>query len=134
MNVMAGAVQSKEKIMEIEYIPIMPPKFQGDLAEYDRRIKEYRMYQEGLIELESHPRRSKSKLKAFKKGKACHCGATTNLDVHHKDGNPRNNEQSNLEVLCSEHHADRHPRLPRRLFMTNTFSPGRPKVFRVRLT
>jgi transposase len=36
------------------------------------------------------------------------CGATTELLVHHKDGNHQNNEILNLEVLCSPCHSRFH--------------------------
>ena len=36
------------------------------------------------------------------------CGSTKNLDVHHKDGNWKNNEMSNLETLCHSCHMKLH--------------------------
>ena len=36
------------------------------------------------------------------------CGNTKNLDVHHKDRNWKNNEQSNLETLCHSCHMKLH--------------------------
>ncbi len=39
--------------------------------------------------------------------KACKvCGISEKLEVHHKDGNKRNNEFSNLERLCLTHHRE----------------------------
>lgn len=35
-----------------------------------------------------------------KKSKCQQCGSTKNLMVHHKDGNRKNNNPSNLETLC----------------------------------
>jgi 5-methylcytosine-specific restriction endonuclease McrA len=35
-----------------------------------------------------------------KKGKCQSCGSTKNLMVHHKDGNRKNNDASNLKTLC----------------------------------
>lgn len=32
--------------------------------------------------------------------KCTQCGSTFHLMVHHKDGNPLNNSEENLEVLC----------------------------------
>lgn len=35
------------------------------------------------------------------KAKKCsQCGGTKNLMVHHKDGNRKNNDKSNLQTLC----------------------------------
>ena len=43
------------------------------------------------------------------KGKCekCHIPFTRNLKahIHHKDGNPKNNKESNLEVLCPNCHS-----------------------------
>lgn len=36
------------------------------------------------------------------------CGATEILNVHHIDGNPKNNDQSNLMTLCASCHATFH--------------------------
>jgi 5-methylcytosine-specific restriction endonuclease McrA len=36
------------------------------------------------------------------------CGTEQLLHVHHIDGNPRNNDESNLILLCEEHHAQAH--------------------------
>jgi len=36
------------------------------------------------------------------------CGAIHHLEVHHIDGNPKNNEDSNLALLCNACHAKRH--------------------------
>ena len=35
-----------------------------------------------------------------KKSKCQSCGSTKNLMVHHKDGNRKNNDASNLKTLC----------------------------------
>ena len=44
--------------------------------------------------------------KAFRaKGRKCSiCGATSNLRIHHKDGNRRNNSLGNLKVICESCH------------------------------
>ena len=36
------------------------------------------------------------------------CKSTENLDVHHKDGNWKNNDQNNLETLCHSCHMKLH--------------------------
>ena len=36
------------------------------------------------------------------------CGSEKNVDVHHKDGNPQNNELSNLQRLCRSCHMKAH--------------------------
>ena len=36
------------------------------------------------------------------------CPNTANLDVHHRDGDPLNNDPSNLEVLCRSCHIRHH--------------------------
>jgi len=51
--------------------------------------------------------------KAFKRyGRKCMvCGKVTGqIDVHHKDGNRKNNELKNLMVLCPKHHREIHGR------------------------
>lgn len=47
-------------------------------------------------------------------GKKCfECDITESylLVVHHKDGNRDNNQLGNLEILCHNHHADKHKKL-----------------------
>ncbi|MBS4195317.1 HNH endonuclease [Lederbergia citri] len=48
--------------------------------------------------------------KAFKVyGEVCNrCEGTTNLEVHHKDRNRKNNDINNLEVLCKICHVNEH--------------------------
>jgi len=41
------------------------------------------------------------------------CGAPA-TDRHHKDGNPRNNAESNIEILCEPCHIRAHGKVPRR--------------------
>jgi len=36
------------------------------------------------------------------------CGSAENVDVHHKDGNPQNNDLSNLQRLCRSCHMKAH--------------------------
>jgi 5-methylcytosine-specific restriction endonuclease McrA len=51
-----------------------------------------------------------SKVKAEKNYTCEECGATRNLKtklritVHHRDGNPKNNERTNLQCLCNKCH------------------------------
>jgi 5-methylcytosine-specific restriction endonuclease McrA len=40
------------------------------------------------------------------------CGATLLLEVHHLDGNPRNNRAENLRVLCDGCHLEAHRQPP----------------------
>lgn len=40
----------------------------------------------------------------FLGGKCVQCGATENLNIHHKDANPENNNKENLELLCVHQH------------------------------
>lgn len=57
------------------------------------------------------PGRDKDKHKRIKAASSgCSCGITTPwlLVVHHKDGNNKNNQDDNLEVLCHNCHASRH--------------------------
>jgi len=39
------------------------------------------------------------------------CGSTTNIDIHHIDGNFRNNSTNNLVALCRSCHMKEHRRL-----------------------
>ena len=39
-------------------------------------------------------------------GKCQFCGKTSNLKIHHIDGNPSNNNIANLILLCGNHHDD----------------------------
>lgn len=36
------------------------------------------------------------------------CGATQNIETHHRDGNPFNNSRDNLMELCKQCHAELH--------------------------
>lgn len=45
-----------------------------------------------------------------KEGSCSSCGSRKNLMVHHKDGNRKNNEPSNLQTLCWSCHEKRHDR------------------------
>ena len=43
--------------------------------------------------------------KAIRRDRKCAvCGGVTRLEVHHKDGNPHNNEMWNLQTVCRPHH------------------------------
>ena len=44
----------------------------------------------------------------FRKDRCEKCGATTNLALHHKDGNPKNNAPSNRMTLCGSCHTRWH--------------------------
>lgn len=41
-------------------------------------------------------------------GKCVKCGTIEKLHIHHKDGNWKNNEPSNLQLLCKTHHRQNH--------------------------
>lgn len=41
------------------------------------------------------------------------CGSNRNVDVHHKDGNPQNNDLTNLQRLCRSCHIKAHKRQKR---------------------
>ena len=45
---------------------------------------------------------------SFRKDMCERCGATENLDLHHKDSNPANNKPSNLMTLCDSCHTKWH--------------------------
>lgn len=48
-------------------------------------------------------------------GRLCaFCGASSNLHRHHRDGNPLNNQESNIEIICARCHQHEH-HLGRRL-------------------
>lgn len=72
--------------------------------------------EETIVKLFSEMKRDKKRAyqeKAWAKyGKNCFiCGKTTGqIDVHHIDGNRKNNKLYNLVVLCASHHAILHKR------------------------
>lgn len=53
---------------------------------------------------------SEYRSKAINKyGEECaECGATENIDVHHRDGDRTNNDIENLIPLCEDCHSERH--------------------------
>lgn len=56
-------------------------------------------------------RRSAGMIEYLIKGKekVCEvCGSTTNIDVHHKDSNPNNNDENNLLLVCRRCHMKIH--------------------------
>lgn len=56
---------------------------------YHQKGKDNNNYKDGISTYTQH-----------KKSKCERCGSTKNLMVHHKDGNRKNNDPSNLETLC----------------------------------
>ena len=48
------------------------------------------------------------RLRRFRSSSCGRCGATANLAIHHKDGDWRNNDPSNLETLCGSCHTALH--------------------------
>lgn len=44
----------------------------------------------------------------FLENSCANCGSTENLDVHHKDGNYKNNDPGNLKTLCHPCHMKLH--------------------------
>ena len=59
---------------------------------------------------QSEPSRSaiQKRLRRFRGSSCGRCGATENLATHHKDGDWKNNDQSNLETLCGSCHTALH--------------------------
>ena len=59
---------------------------------------------------------SDAEKEAIKKRRGFVCDAdkqkhrSSNLEVHHKDRNPKHNEPENLRVLCIKHHDKLHSR------------------------
>jgi len=54
-------------------------------------------------------RKIKALFDGLKKGGACDiCGAKTSLEIHHKDGDWKNNNTENLSIRCRECHAKTH--------------------------
>jgi len=49
------------------------------------------------------------------KGKCEKCGSIFNVDIHHKDGNPKNNKRENIAFLCRSHHMKTDKRIYRLL-------------------
>lgn len=43
-------------------------------------------------------------------GRSDKSGKTRNLEIHHKDRNPRNNDPGNIRVLTEKEHDDLHAR------------------------
>ena len=59
---------------------------------------------------------ARTKVLVRAKGKCESCGSyldNVKPHIHHKDGNPRNNKLSNLQVLCPNCHSRKHDK-PRR--------------------
>ena len=64
------------------------------------------------------------------------CGSTENIERHHRDRNPRNNSESNIEGLCRSCHHAEHPReIPKSIcavcgkdFIAKSHRSGRIKV------
>lgn len=57
---------------------------------------------EGLSTTSTRRRARKIWIERNDKEPVCHCGKPA--DVHHKDGNPTNNDPSNHDTLCRSHH------------------------------
>lgn len=68
--------------------------------------------EEILIKNSSHLNTNSLKKRLFKEGileeKCAICGEIKHLEMHHLDGNPYNNELSNLQILCPNCHAETH--------------------------
>lgn len=78
----------------------------------NRECKEAEQYVGGKMALSHYTADKAYRIKALRiYGHKCNlCDITENymLVVHHKDGNRDNNNITNLEVLCHNHHAQRH--------------------------
>lgn len=73
-----------EDVISDLYVTITKKK-----GNYDQGGKKNNNYKNGISTYTQH-----------KKSKCQQCGGTKNLMVHHKDGNRKNNNPSNLETLC----------------------------------
>jgi HNH endonuclease. len=73
-------------LVEKAYQSVLVEKKKGN---YDQAGKKNNNYKNGISTYTQH-----------KKSKCQQCGSTKNLMVHHKDGNRKNNNPSNLETLC----------------------------------
>jgi len=61
-------------------------------------------------------------------GKCEECGSTIQLVIHHKDGNPNNNDEENLALLCRRCHKRKHPHInPLKRAVHNRKTLGRKK-------
>lgn len=74
-------------------------------------FKDYDEYRKEYLKLSARARRKhgftdkmKSELKEKYENKCAYCGKEEKLNVHHIDGNPLNNTESNLIVLCEKCH------------------------------
>ena len=56
-------------------------------------------------------RRAQRTIPIFEDDKCDHCGGTTILQRHHKDGNAYNNNLTNVEILCQKCHVAEHMRM-----------------------
>ena len=75
---------SIEDLVSEIYVEITKKK-----GNYDQAGKKNNNYKNGISTYTQH-----------KKGACEQCGSKKNLMVHHKDGNRKNNEPSNLQTLC----------------------------------
>jgi len=81
----------------------------------NRKCKEAEQTYGGLLELPHYEgiRNARQTAIQLAGGQCEDCGITDNwmLALHHKDKNRDNNDPSNLELLCHNHHASRHKKL-----------------------
>lgn len=110
------------------------PKNPFDLSKFEIPKWEFE-FDEKEIKRKPIPLRLQRKLLLRCKGKCeqCHIRFARNLKahIHHKDGNPKNNKESNLKVLCPNCHskAPIHDRpKPKKEKPSNVFGLPEPKI------
>lgn len=67
-------------------------------------------------------------IRTFKKNECLICGHKTSTDVHHWDGDGKNNKADNLVLLCPNHHREAHLGLITKKNIKNLSQRGGPVV------
>ena len=58
------------------------------------------------------------------------CGETKKLEIHHRDGNRKNNKMGNLVILCHKHHKLIHNIFNIKRKINKKYQPGTKKCKR----